>query len=379
MKQPAIFLDYQSTTPMDPGVAVAMQPWLGERFGNPHSEHLFGWEASGAVEAAREQVARVIVADPQSIIFTSGATEASNLALKGTLTAPGQQRTRIVTVATEHSCVLDTAHYLAELGAGLTVLGVDRDGLVDLDEVRAAVDDEVALVSVMSVNNEIGTIQPIAEIADIAHAAGAVMHCDAAQAYGKIPLDIDLLGADLVSMSAHKIYGPIGIGALFVRPGLRLAPLLHGGGQEGAGLRSGTLSPALCIGFGAAAGIALDRLDADAAAVRALWDQVTDRLEMPHCINGSIRVRWHGNLNLSFPEVDGSRLMSGLRGVAVSAGAACASAAGKDSHVLAALGLPAPLVKASLRIGWGRFTTKEEIDRAMDLIEAAVAAARLNC
>jgi cysteine desulfurase len=369
-----VYLDYQSTTPVDPAVAAAMQPFLLERFGNPHSPHRYGWEAEAAVDVARDQIARLLNTSPQTIVFTSGATEASNLALKGALTAPGQRRRRIVTVATEHSCVLDTARYLAELGAELTLLGVDGDGLVRIDEAAAAIGDDVAIVSVMAVNNEIGVVQPVAEIAALARRAGALMHCDAAQAFGKLPLDVEALGVDLLSVSAHKIYGPKGVGALYVRRGTALTPQLHGGGQEGDGLRSGTLAPLLCAGLGKAAEVAGARMADDAAHARRLWDRALAGLGVDYRLNGSATARWHGNLNLSFPGVDGARLLADLRGLAVSAGAACASAKGKASHVLAALGLPAPLAAASLRIGWGRFTTVEEIDRAMAMINDAVRA-----
>jgi len=369
-----IYLDYQATTPIDPAVAAAMQPFLAERFGNPHSPHRYGWEADAAIDAARAQIGGLLGAAPETIVFTSGATEASNLALKGVLTAPGQRRRRVVTVATEHSCVLDTAEYLRELGAELALLGVDGDGLVRLDEVEAAIGEDAAIVSVMAVNNEIGVIQPIAAIAELARRAGAVMHCDAAQAFGKIPLDVEALGVDLLSLSGHKIYGPKGIGALYVRPGTRVAPQMHGGGQEGNGLRSGTLPTMLCVGLGKAADVAGARMAADAAHARTLWDRLLGGIDVPYRINGSATDRWHGNLNLAFPGVDGARLLSDLRELAVSAGAACASAKAKPSHVLAALGLPDALAKASLRIGWGRFTTEAEIDRAAAMIVAAVKA-----
>lgn len=370
----AIYLDYQATTPIDPAVRDAMLPFLCGRFGNPHSEHRFGWEAKAHVDAARGQVARLIGAAPETVIFTGGATEAANLALKGALTAPGQRRRRIVTVATEHSCVLDTAAYLGELGAPVTLLGVDGDGLIRIDELRAVLDEDVAIVSVMAVNNEIGVTQPIAEIARAVRQVGALMHCDAAQAFGKLPLDVDALDIDLLSISGHKIYGPKGIGALYVRPGTQLAPVQHGGGQEGKGLRSGTLAPMLCAGFGKAAERAAALMDEDSAHARRLWDRAMAALDVSYRINGSTTHRWFGNLNLSFPGVDGARLLTDLRGLAVSSAAACASATGKPSHVLAALGVPAALAKASLRIGWGRFTTEEEIERAMAMINAAVRA-----
>ena len=371
MKRP-IYLDYQATTPLRPEARDAMLPYMSERFGNPHSPHRYGFEADAAVEAARAQVAALIGAPPETIVFTSGATEASNLALTGTLTAPGQRRRRIVTVVTEHACVLDTARHLERLGAPLTLLGVGKDGLIDLNAAADAIGDDVALVSVMLVNNEIGVVQPVAAVAALAHAAGAVMHCDAAQAAGKIATDINALGVDLLSLSAHKLYGPKGIGALYVRPGVRLSPILHGGGQEGDGLRSGTLAPALCAGFGKAAVLAAAEIDGHAHHVAALWDRMTGQLDMPCAINGSTEHRWRGNLNVSFPGASGDRLMSAvLREVALSAGSACASASGRPSHVLAALGLPDALARATLRIGWGMITTADEIDRAAAAINEA--------
>lgn len=371
VKRP-IYLDYQATTPLRPEAREAMLPYLGDAFGNPHSPHRYGFEADAAVEAARAHVAALIGAPPGTLIFTSGATEASNLALTGTLTAPGQTRRRIVTVATEHACVLDTARHLERLGAPLTVLGVGRDGRVDLGEVAAAMGDDVAIVSVMLVNNEIGVIQPVAEIAALAHRAGATVHCDAAQAAGKIDCDVNELGVDLLSLSAHKIYGPKGIGALYVKPGIRLSPILHGGGQEGNGLRSGTLSPALCAGFGEAARLAAGEIAASVAHAGALWQRMLAGLSVPHAINGSPDDRWRGNLNVSFTGADGGRLMSAvLREVALSAGSACASASGRPSHVLAALGVPDALARATLRIGWGMMTTADEIDRAAAVISDA--------
>ncbi|MGL4543358.1 MAG: cysteine desulfurase family protein, partial [Polymorphobacter sp.] len=254
------YLDYGATTPLDPRVAAAMVPWGVEKFGNPHSAHRWGYEAASAVALARDQVAGLIGAAPAQIHFTSGATEAANWALKGVLTAPGQSRRRIVTLATEHSCVLETARYLERLGATLTVLPVGADGIVALDAVEAAIGDDVALVSAMLVNNEIGVIQPVAAIAALAHGCGALMHCDAAQGFGKIAIDVDALSVDLLGLTAHKCYGPKGIGALYIRNDVALEPLLHGGGQEDG--RSGTVPTALCVGLGAAAALA----DADLAA-----------------------------------------------------------------------------------------------------------------
>lgn len=362
-----IYLDYAATTPIDPAVVAAMTPWLAERFGNPHSPHLWGYEADAAIAVARQQVAAVLDVPPATIVFTGGATESVNWALKGVMTAPGQTRRRLVTLATEHSCVLETARWLEGIGCGLTIVGVGRDGIVDLDTLEAALGDDVALVSAMLVNNEIGVIQPVAAIAERAHAAGALMHCDAAQGFGKVPAAG--LGVDLLSLSGHKIYGPKGVGALYIREGVALTPLLHGGGQEPG--RSGTLSPALCVGLGIAAERAAARIETDAAHVRALWDRFQSGLGTPVRINGSIRDRWFGIVNLSFAGVDGTRLLAGTRDLAISAGSACASASGRPSHVLAALGLDAAATRASLRLGWGRFTTPAEIDTAARVLTAA--------
>lgn len=362
-----IYLDYAATTPLDPAVLAAMTPWLTDNFGNPHSPHRWGYEADAAIGVARAQVAALFGVDAATIAFTGGATESVNWALKGAMTAPAQTRRRLVTLATEHSCVLETARWLESIGCVLTVVGVRRDGLVDLDMLAAAMDDDVALVSAMLVNNEIGVIQPVAAIAELAHARGALMHCDAAQGFGKV--DATALGADLVSLTAHKIYGPKGVGALYVRPGVELAPLLHGGGQEPG--RSGTLSPALCVGLGQAAAIADARMAADAAHARVLWDRLLGGLDAPFTINGLTDHRWFGTLNLSIAGVDGTRLIAATRALAISAGSACASASGRPSHVLAALGLDAATTRASLRIGWGRFTTTAEIDTAAAVLTAA--------
>ncbi len=370
-----VYLDYAATTPTDPAVVEAMQPWLGERFGNPHSLHRFGYEAAAAVAVARQQVAAVLACEPERVAFTGGATESVNWALKGALTAADPERRRIVTLATEHSCVLETARYLATQGFRLTVLGVRPDGLIDLDELDPALGDDVALVSAMLVNNETGVIQPVAEIAARAHAHGALMHCDAAQGFGKLPARVEALGVDLLSLTAHKLYGPKGIGALYIRPGVTLTPLLHGGGQEDGG-RSGTLAPALCVGLGTAAAIAADRMASDTAHVRALWDRLLSQLTAPYHINGSTEARWFGTLNVRFDGVDGARLLASARGLAMSAGSACASGSGRPSHVLAALGLSTAEAKSSLRLGWGRFTTADEIDTAAALLNAGTAKLR---
>ncbi len=355
-----VYLDYAATTPVDPAVAAAMAPWATERFGNPASPHRWGYEADAAVAVARGQVAALLGVDAERIAFTASATESVNWALKGVMLAAPPGRRRLVTLATEHSCVLETAKWLESIGCGLTVVGVGRDGLVDRAALAAALGPDVALVSAMLVNNETGVIQPVAEIAALAHAAGALMHCDAAQGFGKV--DVTALGADLVSVSGHKIYGPKGIGALYRRAGVELVPLLHGGGQEDG--RSGTLPPALCVGLGTAAAIAAERMTADAAHVAALGDRLLAGLGVPVTVNGDGAPRWPGIVNLSF-DVDATRLLAATRAIAISAGSACAT--GRPSHVLAAMG-----VAPGLRISFGRFTTAAEIDTAAAALTAAV-------
>jgi cysteine desulfurase len=354
------YLDYAATTPVDPAVVAAMAQWAGERFGNPHSPHRWGYDADAAIALARAQVAALIGVAPETVAFTGGATEAVNWALKGVMLAAPPGRRRLVTLATEHSCVLDTARWLESIGCDLTVVGVGRDGMVDRAALDAAIGPDVALVSAMLVNNETGVIQPVAGIAAQAHAAGALMHCDAAQGFGKI--DVTGLGADLVSVSGHKIYGPKGIGALYRRPGVALVPLLHGGGQQDG--RSGTLAPALCVGLGTAAAVAAERMAADAAHVAALADRLLAGLGVPVAVNGGTAPRWPGVLNLTFA-VDATRLLAAARGIAVSTGSACAT--GRPSHVLAAMGLT-----DGMRVSFGRFTTLDEIDTAAAELTAAV-------
>lgn len=366
-----IYLDYGATTPLDPAVAAAMEPWGVAGFGNPHSAHLWGYRAKAAVEAARAHVATLLNAPAQAIAFTSGATESNNWAIKGLLTAPGQSRRRIVTLATEHSSVLETAHYLAGIGAALTIVPVRGDGLVDLGDLERALGEDVALVSVMAVNNEIGVVQDLAAIGHLAHQVGAVFHVDAAQGFGKVPIDVEACGIDLLSLTAHKIYGPKGVGALYRRPFTTITPLLHGGGQEDG--RSGTLPTALIAGLGEAARIAGHRMADDHAHALGLRDALLASLSVPHQINGSTARRWPGNLNLSFPGV-GVPLIQRLPGLAISSGSACAAVTGRASHVLTALGLAETTAKASLRLGFGRFTTLSEIEGAAAQINAVVAA-----
>jgi cysteine desulfurase len=364
-----IYLDYGATTPLDPAVAAAMEPWGVDGFGNPHSAHLWGYKAKAAVELAREQVAGLINAPAETIAFTSGATESNNWALKGLLTAPGQTRRRIVTLATEHSSVLETAQYLASIGAQLTIVPVRANGLVDLGDLERALGEDVALVSVMAVNNEIGVVQDLAAISALAHGVGAVFHVDAAQGFGKVPIDVDAMGIDLMSITAHKIYGPKGVGALYRRPFTVITQLLHGGGQEDG--RSGTLPTSLIAGLGESARIAATRMAADHAHALMLREQLLAALTVQSQINGDLQQRWPGNLNLSFPGVP-VPLLPHLPGLAISSGSACAAVTGRASHVLTALGLPETQAKASLRLGFGRFTTNAEIETAATLINAAV-------
>lgn len=368
-----IYLDYQATTPLAPEARAAMMPYLGESFGNPHSPHRLGREAAAAVEHARDRVAALLDPAAGRLLFTSGATEAVNWAIKGSFAVAPEGRCRIVTIATEHACVLDSAAWLGGLGAEVVVLPVGPDGLVDLAAAASAIDRTTALVAAMLVNNEIGVIQPIAEIGALARAAGAVMLCDAVQGYGRIPVPVE--ACDLIAVSAHKIHGPKGIGALWLRDGVEPAPLLHGGGQEG-GIRSGTLSPALCAGFGAAAALAAARMAEDASHVEALAGRFRTALGDGWILNGAARPRWPGNLNLRQDGLDAARLIAELRGLAFSAGSACASGSGRPSHVLEAIGLTAAEARASIRLGFGRYTTEAEIDAAAAMLTEAVARQR---
>jgi cysteine desulfurase len=365
-----IYLDYQATTPVAPEVAEAMRPWNDEKFANPHSPSKPGREAAAAIEHARKQVEGAIGLPGGSLAFTGGATEAMNWALKGTMERVGGERNRIVTVATEHAAVLDSAEWLAGQGYDLTLLPVGSDGLLDLADLETTLDERVAIVAVMLVNNEIGVIQPVAEVARLAHEAGALMLCDAVQGLGRIEIPE---GPDLVGVSAHKIHGPKGIGALWIRAGAEPAPLIHGGGQE-QGLRSGTLSPALCVGFGAAAKLALQRREADREHVELLGAVALDALGPGWTVNGSSEQRYHGNLNIRRDGLDGARLIADLRDIAFSLGSACASGSGRPSHVLRALGLSDREARSSIRLGFGRYTTQAELGDACRRIAAAARA-----
>lgn len=375
-----IYLDYQATTPTDPRVVDAMLPWFTQDFGNPHSaEHKFGWDAAEAVDRARDRIAAEIGAKGREITFTSGATESNNLAIKGVgrHRRAAEGRDRIVTVASEHKCVLESAARLAREEFEVVELPIGADGLVDPDALAEVLDERVALVSVMAVNNEIGVIQPLAHLAERARAVGAWMHTDAAQAFGKLPLDVDALGIDLMSISGHKIYGPKGVGALYTRrrkPKVQLEPLMDGGGQE-KGVRSGTVPTPLVVGLGKAAAIATAERAAEEARLKRLRDRLLARLEAEIdglTLNGAREARIAGNLNVTIPGVEGQELMAALDGLAVSSGSACSSGAPGASHVLQALGLDPGKVSASIRLGLGRFTTEEEVEAAADqLIDAS--------
>ena len=375
-----IYLDYHATTPVDPRVVEAMRPYFTERFGNAASrQHPFGWAARDAAEAARRQVAGLIGADPREICFTSGATESNNLAVKGAVAAAASGTPHIVTVATEHRAVLDPCGRLAEGGARVTEVPPERDGRVTPKAIERALTEDTVLVSVMLANNEIGVLQPIAGISEITRARGVLLHSDAAQAVGRVPVDVGALGVDLLSFTAHKLYGPKGIGALYVRrrrPRVPLAPN-HRRRRPRARLRSGTLNVPGIVGFGVAAEICRAELAAEGERIGRLRDRLlaalTARLDGA-TVNGSLEQRLPHNLNVSFAGVEGESLLVGLDDVAVSSGAACTTASpGLDpSHVLRAIGLSDELARASLRFGLGRWTTEEEIDYAADKVSSLV-------
>lgn len=372
-----IYLDHHATTPADPRVLAAMRPWWEENFANPHSaEHSMGRAAEAAVEAAREQVAELIGADAREIVLTSGATEANNLAIKGAARFHRDgDRKRVITLATEHKCVLESVKDLAAEGFEPMILPVRADGLLDLEVLRAALATPTLLVSVMAVNNETGVVQDLAAIAALAKEHGALFHTDAAQAAGRIPLDVEEIRADLLSLSGHKMYGPKGVGALYVRrrPRVRLAPLFSGGGQE-RGLRSGTLPAPLVVGLGEAARIAAAEGLLDSGRIAGQRQILLDGLQaaIPGLrVNGSTEARVTGNLNLTFPGVRAVDLLSALPEVMLSTGSACTSAEVAPSHVLTAMGLPPEECLRTLRFGLGRFTSPAEMQQAAALIGAA--------
>ncbi|HUC09965.1 MAG TPA: aminotransferase class V-fold PLP-dependent enzyme [Stellaceae bacterium] len=379
---PPIYLDNQATTRLDPRVLEAMLPYFTEHFGNPHStSHVYGHTAAAAVERARSAIAALINADPREIVFTSGATEANNLAIKGAARfarahpEAGRLRDHIVTLTTEHKCVLESCAQLAGEGFAVSYVPVEPSGLVRLDKLEAALRDRTLLVSVLAAHNEIGVIQPLAEIGALCRARGVLFHTDAAQAAGKIPLDVEAMRIDLLSISGHKLYGPKGVGVLYVRrrPRVRLLPLIDGGGQE-RGLRSGTLPTPLCVGLGHAAAIAADEMADEAARLRQLRDRLQHALarRVPGLgLNGDAEHRLPGNLNLSFPGIEAPSLIDACPSVAISTGSACTSATVEPSYVLRALGLPDAVANSAIRIGLGRFNTAAEVDFAVDALAAA--------
>ncbi len=368
MSQRPIYLDCHATTPMDKRVLEAMLPYFTEHFGNPSSlNHLYGWEAEAAVKKARETIANAINCSPEEIIFTSGATEANNLAIKGIAEAYFSQGQHIITVQTEHRAVLDPCQYLEKLGFEITYLPVKKDGLIDLKLLEKSICPETILVSIMAANNEIGVLQPLKEIGEICRNYDVLFHSDAAQAIGKIPLDVKEMNLHLLSLTAHKVYGPKGVGALYIRrrdPRVNIAPQLHGGGQE-KGIRSGTLYTPQIVGFGKAIELALEEIETESQRQKELRNRLKKQLftiERVH-LNGHPIQRLPGNLNVSIEGVDGAALLLGLQGiVALSSGSACTSTTTKPSHVLKGLGHSDQLAYGSLRFGLGRFTTTKEIN-----------------
>ena len=377
-----LYLDYHATTPVDPRVLDEMLPFFTERFGNPHSkQHAWGWDARDAADKAREQIAALINASANEITFTSGATESNNLAIKGAVETLRSRGNHIVTVATEHKSVLDVCRQFGTQGVEVTVLGVNADGLIDLDELRRVLTPATVLVSVMAANNEIGTLQPMAEIGAIVHAHGALLHTDAAQAAGKIPIDVRAMQIDLLSMTAHKFYGPKGCGALFVRrtkPKIALAPQAIGGGQE-SGLRSGTLNVPGIVGLGRAAEICRLEMSEEGTRLAGLRDRLLEGLRTRVAdvrVNGTLTRRLPHNLHVSFDGVEGEALLMALGDLAVSTGSACSSGSQAPSHVLEAIGATSGRAGASIRFGLGRTTTPDNVDFAIDRVTTVVAALR---
>eukprot|EP01025_Chloroclados_australasicus_P053633 TRINITY_DN632_c0_g2_i1.p1 TRINITY_DN632_c0_g2~~TRINITY_DN632_c0_g2_i1.p1 ORF type:complete len:463 (-),score=67.30 TRINITY_DN632_c0_g2_i1:184-1572(-) len=368
-----LYLDMQATTPVDPRVIDAMLPYLTDQFGNPHSRtHMYGWESEGAVEIAREQIASLIGADSKEIIFTSGATECNNMAVKGVANFYKDKKNHVITTQTDHKCVLDSCRYLQQRGFDVTYLPVNSQGFVSLEELEAAIRPETSLVSIMAVNNEIGVVQPIKQIGEICRKHKVFFHTDAAQAVGKIPINVNDLNIDLMSISGHKIYAPKGVGALYIRrrPRVRIEAQMSGGGQE-RGLRSGTVPTALAVALGKACQVAQEEMQNDLAHVSQLEERLKQGImgELDGVVlNGpeNLENRYPGNLNLSFAYVEGESLIMGLKEIAVSSGSACTSASLEPSYVLRALGVDEDMAHTSIRFGMGRFTTEEEVDMAID-------------
>jgi cysteine desulfurase len=373
-----IYLDYAATCPVDPRVVDAMLPYFTHAYGNAASRtHAFGWAAEEAVENARNEIAKTIGADGKEITFTSGATESDNLAVKGAVEYLGEKGKHVVSVVTEHKAILDTCKHVERMGGEVTLLPVDKDGLVTPQQVADAIRPDTVVVSVMLANNETGVIQPIAEIGEVCRAKKVLFHTDGVQAFGKIPIDVDAMNIDLMSLSAHKIYGPRGVGALYVRrrkPRVRIAPQIHGGGHE-RGNRSGTLNVPGIAGFGAAAKIAREEMPEESRRIRDLRDYLKGRIrdEIPHVhLNGSEAHMLPGHLNISFAYIEGESLLMALKDVALSSGSACTSASLEPSYVLRAMGLDDELAHSSLRMTIGRFTQKEELDHVADLLKKHV-------
>ena len=362
-----VYLDNHATTPLDPRVLESMLPFLTSRFGNAASNsHVFGWEAAAAVEAARRQIATAIGASPQEIVFTSGATESDNLAVKGVMEACRGRGNHVITATTEHKAILDSCKHLEERGCRVTYLGVKPDGLIDLEQLQAALTGDTVLVTIMAANNETGVLQPVAEIGRLCRERGVLFHSDAVQAMGKVPLNVQTASLDLASLTAHKLYGPKGCGALYVRndASVHLEPLIHGGGHE-HGLRSGTLNVPGIVGFGKACEIAQQDMPEESCRMAGLRNRLRDRLVAaldPVVINGSMEHRLPGNLNMSFLNVEGETLLTGLNDIALSSGSACSSGKTEASHVLKALGLTDEAAGSAIRFGIGRFNTEAEID-----------------
>ncbi len=372
-----IYLDYQSTTPMDPRVIDVMVDCMKNDFGNPHSRtHALGWKAEEMVEIARRQVADLIKADPKEIFFTSGATESNNIAIKGVAHFYGETgKKHVITIATEHKCVINSVRDLEQEGFKVTFLPVQQNGLVDLNKLEASITDQTCLVSIMAVNNEIGVIQPLKEIGALCRKKGAFFHTDAAQAFGKIPLDVNEMNIDLMSISGHKIYGPKGVGAIFIRrkPRVRIKSIISGGGQE-RGIRSGTLATPLVVGLGKAAEIAKNEMTQDEARIKKLSDKLYQGvMATTHVyLNGDKEKRIPGNLNFSFAGIEGESMIMAIKDLAVSSGSACTSSSLEPSYVLHALGVEDELAHTSIRFGIGRFTTEEEIDYAVKLLKTKI-------
>ena len=376
--KPPIYLDYQATTPMDERVLSAMLPFFRERFGNAASRnHSFGWEAEKAVETARAQIATLIHAEPKEIVFTSGATESDNLVIKGVAEMYRDQGRHLITAPTEHKAVLDTCKRLEQEGCEVTMLPVDKTGLVRVDDVAKAIRKDTILVTLMAANNEVGTVHPIAEIGRLCKERGVLFHTDATQAVGKLPVDVEKMGIDLLSISGHKMYGPKGVGALYVRrrsPRVRLMAQMDGGGHE-RGMRSGTLNVPSIVGLGKACELCGEEMESEGRRLTGLRDRLWKRLSTDLdeiFLNGHATQRLPGNLNVSFAYVEGEGLMMGMKDLAVSSGSACTSASLEPSYVLRALGVGEDLAHTSIRFGFGRFTTPEEIDQASEVAVAAV-------